>query len=128
MAIKYLRRGLAASLVLAVAALLTNGFPAAAGDHLVAGDVSYNYYAQPGAMAPMYPAPLPTPPLVGHTTFTYQPLLPHEFLYDHARTYVAHQPGSGLNVTHVHWNTRRLPAVVHILIGPHGPLHTNNNF
>jgi hypothetical protein len=130
MVLKYLRPGLAASLVLAIAALLTNGAPAAAGDHLVAGadGLFGNYYAQPGMMAAMYPAPLPTPPLAGHTSITYQPLAPHEFLYDHARTYVAHQPGSGLNMTHVHWSTRRVPAVVHLLIGPRGPLHTNNNF
>ena len=129
MALNYLQRGVAASLMLAAAALLADSSPAAAAD-LVAGSpgVFYNYYAQPGAMATLYPSPLPTPPLVGRTYITYQPLLAQEFLYDHARAYVSHQPGAGLNSTHVHWNTRHVPAVVHALIAPRGPLHTNNNF
>jgi hypothetical protein len=128
MVLSYLQRGVAASLVIAVAALLADG-RAAAGE-LVAGSpgVFYNYYAQPGAMATLYPSPLPTPPLVGRTAITYQPLLAQEFLYDHARTYTSHQPGAGMSRTHVHWNTRRVPAIVHAVIGPRGPLHTNNNF
>ena len=41
-----------------------------------------------GAMgAEMYLSPRPTPPLVGHTYITYQPLMPHEFLYRHHRSY-----------------------------------------
>lgn len=44
----------------------------------------YNYYAQDscgGAPAALYLSPRPTPPLVGHTYITYEPLMPHEFLY-----------------------------------------------
>lgn len=69
-------------------------------------DVFYNLY-QPnnfGAAAAAYPAPYPTPNLVGHTYYTYQPLMPHEFLYHHNRTY--HQyynNGMGLNRTSVRW-------------------------
>ena len=130
MVLKYLQRGVAAGLVLAAAALLANGSPAMAGDHLVAGSsgVFYNYYAQPGEVATLYPSPRPTPPLVGRAYINYQPLEPQEFLYDHARTYFSHQPGAGPNVTHVHWNTRRAPQMVHLLFAPHGPLHTNNNW
>jgi hypothetical protein len=50
-----------------------------------------NYYAQPyaygGVPAVMYVSPLPTPPVVGHTYVTYQPLMPHEFMYRHHRVY-----------------------------------------
>jgi hypothetical protein len=40
--------------------------------------------------AGMYPMPMPTPPLVGHTYYTYQPLLPHEYMYAHYRVYHHH--------------------------------------
>ena len=50
-----------------------------------------NYYAAPtgseGLTAAMYPCPLPTPPLVGQTYITYEPLSPHEFLYVHHQCY-----------------------------------------
>jgi len=73
-----------------------------------AGDLFYNYYVGPaknagGAAAGMYPTPLPTPPLVGHTYITYQPLMPHEFLYRHHRTYHRHHPGQGWVKTKVVW-------------------------
>jgi len=59
--------------------------------HSTSGDLFYNYYVPPvggGSVgAQMYPCPRPTPPLVGHTYITYQPLMPHEFLYKHARVY-----------------------------------------
>ena len=46
-------------------------------------DLFYNYYVPPtgyaGVGAQLYPSPRPTPPLVGHTYITYQPLMPHEF-------------------------------------------------
>jgi hypothetical protein len=50
----------------------------------------YNYYApvQGGGMpAQIYTAPRAVPPTVGHVYSTYQPFLPHEFLYRHYRTY-----------------------------------------
>ena len=54
-------------------------------------DLFYNYYVPPGPAggvpSQMYLSPHPTPPLVGHTWITYQPLMPHEFLYKHARNY-----------------------------------------
>lgn len=72
-----------------------------------ASDLFYNYYAPPGGCqgvaAAMYPCPRPTPPLVGHTYVTYQPLLPHEFLYQHARVYWRHNPGAGYTRTSVRW-------------------------
>lgn len=71
-------------------------------------DLFYNYYVGPsecagGVVAQLYVAPRPTPPLVGHTYITYQPLMPHEFLYKHHRTYYRHHPGSGMTRTRVLW-------------------------
>lgn len=71
-------------------------------------DVFYNYYV-PGnggqTPAAMYPSPYPTPPLVGHTYFTYQPWMPHEQMYKHH--YTQHQyydNGMGMNRTKVKWS------------------------
>jgi hypothetical protein len=66
-------------------------------------DLFYNYYVPSwyGAGARLYVAPRPTPPLVGHTYVTYQPLMPHEFLYRHSRVYYRYhnqcgcQPANG---------------------------------
>jgi hypothetical protein len=70
-------------------------------------DLFYNYYAQPqcgGVGADMYPAPVPTPPLVGHTYYTYQPLMPHEYMYRHHRIYHQYYNyGRGWNRTRVIW-------------------------
>ena len=70
-------------------------------------DLFYNYYVPPhgcaGVGAQLYPCPRPTPPLVGHTYVTYQPLMPHEFLYRHHRTYVRRNPDAGYTKTSVHW-------------------------
>jgi uncharacterized low-complexity protein len=70
-------------------------------------DLFYNYYAWPsctGVGAELYVSPRPVPPHVGHTFVTYQPLMPHEFLYEHKRTYHRYyNGGQGLNRTHVKW-------------------------
>jgi hypothetical protein len=70
-------------------------------------DLFYNYYAWPscsGVGAALYVSPLPVPPNVGHTYITYQPLMPHEFLYTHHRTYHRYyNGGQGLNRTSVHY-------------------------
>ncbi len=63
-------------------------------------DLFYNYYNGTtcnGAGTPvqMYVSPLPTPPWVGHTYITYQPLLPQEFLYHHHRKYYKHHRDGG---------------------------------
>jgi hypothetical protein len=65
-----------------------------------------------GATAAAFPAPYPTPSLVGHTYYTYQPLMPNEFLYRHHRSY--HQyynNGMGLNRTRVAWHYNPIPNV-----------------
>lgn len=67
----------------------------------------YNFYVggNCGSIpAGMYPSPMPTPPIVGHTFYTYQPLLPHEFMYAHKRVYHHHYNyNRGLHRTRVVW-------------------------
>jgi hypothetical protein len=62
-------------------------------------DLFYNYYVPSGSYggvpAQLYLSPRPTPPVVGHTYVTYQPLLPHEFLYPHHRRYWRYNPSNG---------------------------------
>ena len=71
-------------------------------------DLFYNYYVPPGAYggtaAQLYISPRPTPRQVGHTYVTYQPLMPHEFLYPHHRQYTRYNPGSGWTRTKVWWS------------------------
>jgi hypothetical protein len=88
----------------------------------LASNFLYNYYTQPGASqvtAGMYPAPNWAPANVGHTYYTYQPLMPHEHMYEHTRNYYqyygspsgfysdncghAYPGGYGLNKTSVVW-------------------------
>jgi hypothetical protein len=72
-------------------------------------DLFYNYYAQPGpyngAAAQLYISPRPVPPNVGHTWVTYQPFMPHEYLYKHQRSYYTHHPGAGWRRTTVRYGT-----------------------
>lgn len=96
----------------------------AQGPRRTAPNLFYNYYVPPvgcgGVGAQLYLSPRPTPPLVGHTYVTYQPLMPHEFLYEHQRKYLRRNPGSGWTVTSVEWRhdwldfncLRRPPKVV----------------
>ncbi|MGB6106655.1 MAG: hypothetical protein WBF86_02355 [Mycobacterium sp.] len=59
------------------------------GAHTANEDLFYNFYAGPagGIPAQMYISPKPTPRWVGHTYITYQPFMPHEFMYRHSRIY-----------------------------------------
>jgi hypothetical protein len=78
-------------------------------------DLVYNYYVPggPGGVpAAMYLAPRPVPPLVGHTYFTYQPLMPHEYMYQHQRRYYRYYDcGTGLTRTRVRY--MRTPIIDH---------------
>ena len=101
--------------MLLVTAAASNATTARASDGLLSPrpryDLFYNYYVPPracngyGAMgAEMYISPRPTPPLVGHTYITYQPLMPHEFLYRHHRCYYRDNgPYAGVTKTWVCW-------------------------
>jgi len=79
----------------------------AANTYVGSGDLFYNYYTpSPGygcSTAGMYPCPLPAPPLVGHTYITYQPLMPHEFMYKHRRSYKRIHPNGSVTRTRVSW-------------------------
>ena len=91
-------------------------------NHIRHNDLMYNYYVGPaqcagGQPAQLYMAPRPVPALVGHTYLTYQPLMPHEFLYGHKRTYSAKHPDKGWVRTRISYGTgpiifgsRRLPV------------------
>jgi hypothetical protein len=95
-------------------AVLAGAWSLAAGDaaaieprQRVAPDLFYNYYVAPGPYggpgAELYVSPLPTPPYVGHTWITYQPLMPHEFLYPHCRKYCRQHPDGRWTRTCVIW-------------------------
>ncbi len=75
--------------------------------HSTAGDLFYNYNVPPAGYgsvgAKMYPCPRPTPPLVGHTYVTYQPLMPQEFLYHHHRVYKTKHDDAPKTRTSVRW-------------------------
>ncbi len=66
-----------------------------------------NYYAMPtgaeGLTAALYPSPRPTPPLIGQTYITYQPLAPQEFLYVHHRNYKTYNGNHTVTRTSVTW-------------------------
>ncbi len=78
-----------------------------------------NYYAMPtgpdGLTAAMYPSPRPTPPLIGQTYITYQPLGPQQFMYEHRNFYVTGH--GGLN-----WTTTSVTYGHHHHILPHPSL------
>lgn len=84
----------------------------------------FSQYTTQGASnltdAGMYPAPHWVPQEMGHTYYTYQPLMPHEMMYTHSRNYYnyyagadefyspkyGHQRGgAGLNKTSVVWQS-----------------------
>jgi hypothetical protein len=83
----------------------------------------HNFYAPNncgGMAASLYIAPRPVPAVVGHTYYTYQPLMPHEFTYPHYRTYRAYyNNGQGMNRTKVVWYCN---PVTEILKGAHQAL------
>lgn len=90
-------------------------------------DLFYNYYTQGfanRANAQMYLSPVPVPPNVGHTFYTYQPFHPHHMLYWHKNRFHRHyDSGRGMNRTRAvyysppirqaasnfYWNILRIP-------------------
>jgi len=79
-------------------------------------DLFYNFYVPNncgGVPAAMYVAPLPVPQFVGHTYYTYQPLMPHEFMYKHHRTYRNYYDGGrGIDRTAVIWYCNPVVSVL----------------
>ena len=97
-----------AALIVGGALLVANGQARAEMfRHSTPGDLFYNYYSPPvgyrSVGAQLYPCPRPTPPLVGHTYVTYQPLMPHEFLYKHHRVYKTKRTDAPNTRTRVRW-------------------------
>lgn len=90
-------------------------------------DLFYNYFTKGNcnqSNAQMYISPLPVPPNVGHTFYTYQPFYPHHMLYPHKDRFHRHYDcGRGMNRTkasyyyppvrqtasNFYWNFLRLP-------------------
>jgi len=91
-------------------------------------DLFYNYYAQPGPFyntpGKMYVSPLPVPANVGHMYTTYQPFMPHEYLYRHKRAYYTYNPGAGWTRTNVRYGTCGT-CCQNCFLGSHFPM-TNN--
>jgi len=74
-------------------------------------DLFANYYEGPnpsGVAAGMYVSPRPVPIHVGHTYTTYQPYMPHEYLYRHTRTHYGYHPGCGWSRSKVRYRTHGL--------------------
>jgi hypothetical protein len=103
--------------VVAVAAIAIVASPAMAqfGNGNSANNLFSQYSTQPGAsltQAGMYPAPHAVPEHVGHSYYTYQPLMPHEMMYQHSRNYYNYYNTGGyyggndaLNKTQVRWQS-----------------------
>jgi hypothetical protein len=71
-------------------------------------DLIYNYYEGPdpsGTTTAMYISPRPVPAHVGHTYTTYQPYMPHEYMYKHTRSNYAHACGAGWSRSKVRYCT-----------------------
>ena len=96
-----------AAVVVAVIGLTLGTTAEAQVRHGTAGDLFYNEYVPPvgpeSVGAGLYPCPRPTPRLVGHTYITYQPLMPHEFLYKHHRVYKTQHLDAPRTRTSVRW-------------------------
>lgn len=102
----------AAAVLMACVALVSNSAEAQIGqgnypNHLFA---QYTTQGQGGLTAGKYNAPHPVPAHVGHDYRTYEPLMPHEMMYEHQRNYYNYYNdnsyyggGPSLNVTSVRW-------------------------
>lgn len=103
---------IAAAISMACVALVSNSAQAQIGqgnypNHLFA---QYTTQGQGGLTAGKYNAPHPVPSHVGHSYRTYEPLMPHEMLYEHDRNYFNYYNdnsfkggGPSLNITSVRW-------------------------
>jgi hypothetical protein len=106
-----IRRLLCAMMILVAVLVILNCGTAtvqAAERHSTPGDLFYNFYVPPvgyqSVGAQLYPCPRPVPPVVGLTYITYQPLMPHEFLYHHSRTYMSYHDDAKRTRTTVSWH------------------------
>jgi hypothetical protein len=89
------------------------------------GDLFYNFYEGPnpsGTTTAMYVSPRPVPVHVGHTYTTYQPFMPHEYLYRHTRSHYSYCPGAGWSRAKIRYRTGGL-WVDHWWHSMKGPAH-----
>jgi hypothetical protein len=107
---KFWHVSLAVVLAAVASGIVAGGSTAQATDVQPQNDLFYNYYVAPsrqgGIGAQLYPSPIPVPAHVGQTYITYQPLMPHEFMYPHSRVYRRYDRPMGIiprNVTRVRW-------------------------
>jgi hypothetical protein len=95
-------------IILAVLLSVNSASVQAGGRESAPGDLFYNFYVSPmgeqSVGAELYPSPRPVPPRVGWTNITYQPLMPHEFLYHHHRTYTYYHSDGLKTRTSVSWH------------------------
>ena len=110
------RNLLVAAAVVAVMSFAASPVSAQFGTGNSPNNLFSQYNTQPGAstvQAGMYPAPHYVPANVGHTYYTYQPLMPHEMMYQHSRNYYNYYNTGGysgcgndsLNKTQVRWQS-----------------------
>ena len=110
------RNLLVAAAVVAVLSFAVSPVSAQFGNGNSANNLFSQYHTQPGAsmvQAGMYPAPHHVPANVGHSYYTYQPLMPHEMMYQHSRNYYNYYNTGGyygcgndsLNKTQVRWQS-----------------------
>lgn len=85
-------------------------------------DLFYNYYVPGtcgGVPAAMYLSPHPVPQSMGHTYITYQPLMPHEMLYTHHRSYYRYYDGGrGMTRVNVRWYNPPMVSTLHAIKHP----------
>jgi hypothetical protein len=109
------RNILYATAIVAVWSVSAASVSAQFGDGNSPNNLFSQYYTQPGAsmvQAGLYNAPHWVPSHVGHSYYTYQPLMPHEMLYQHSRNYYNYYNTGGyygspdaLNKTTVRWQS-----------------------
>ncbi|MEQ8847391.1 hypothetical protein [Botrimarina sp.] len=106
------RNAVAATALVCLAATTASAFEGWNGQrrlsHQRPNDLFYNHYVGPGpsgTTAQQYVSPVPVPPQMGHTYTTYQPLMPHEYMYKHHRSYCTYRPGAGWTRTKVRYHT-----------------------
>jgi hypothetical protein len=81
---------IAAAVVVAGGLMVSAVQAQGSGPGTLSNNLFNQYYTQGGANltnAALYPAPHPVPYKVGNTYYTYQPLMPHELMWQHSRNY-----------------------------------------
>ncbi len=110
-----IRNLLVATVLVAFSCLAATPVSAQFGDGNSANNL-FSQYATPDGpnmtTAGMYPAPHDSPRLGAHAHYTYQPLMPHEMMYQHTRNYYNYYNTGGymgapnaLNKTSVRWQS-----------------------